>query len=174
MNTKISEPAFMKRYSNDYTRLFAFLNGRLDGQENCLTQRCPGIIKNYKHLKSRKDDRSRKALICPICLGHFHPLADSPFDNCKLTLEMMFRIIYDVLSSTSGITAHEIKRKYGIAYTTAHFFLHRIREHMGYCLINRFTNTVVEVDETYVSTGNKGMNRHYPFKRGRGTEKIQL
>lgn len=171
MQRKMSESAFMKRYESDLTRLFAFLNARLDGKDNCLTPGCPGSIKNYKHLKSRKKDKSRKALLCPICLGHFHPLADGPFENCKLPLKLMFRIFYDVLSSPSGMTAQKIMKTHGVAYTTAHLFLHKIREHMGFCLPQRFVNTVIEVDESYISSGNKGMDRHYRFKRGRGTEK---
>lgn len=171
MQRKMTESAFLKRYDSDILRLFAFLNARLDDKENCLTPGCPGLIGNYKHLKSRKDDSSRKALICPKCLGHFHPLADGPFENCKLKLDLMFRIFYDVLSTPSGMTAHQIKQKYGVAYTTAHLFLHKIREHMGYCLPQRFHGSVIEVDESYISSGNKGMDRHYRFKRGRGTEK---
>ncbi|MBK7573301.1 MAG: IS1595 family transposase [Bacteroidetes bacterium] len=80
-------------------------------------------------------------------------------------------ITFDVLSTPSGVSAHWIKKKYGLAYTTAHLLLHRIREHMGRCLSTAFVNTVVEVDESYISTGNKGFHRHYPFKRGRGSEK---
>lgn len=172
MQSKISLQSFMKRYHSDTDRLFAMLTARMNGDNDCLTTDCDGKIDvHYRHLKSRKDDRSKKALICPLCLGHFHPLADGPFDHCKLPLELIFKITFDVLSSSAGTSAHEIKKRYGISYTTSHLFLHRIREHMGRCLPTYFENTVVEVDETYISTGNKGLHRHFPFKRGRGSEK---
>ena len=58
MQTKITLQSFMKRYSDDKTRLLALLYARVDGNNDCLNQHCGGKIdKDYRHLKWRIDDK---------------------------------------------------------------------------------------------------------------------
>jgi len=42
---------------------------------------------------------------------------------------------------------------------------------MGECLVFDLQNSVLEIDGSFITTGNKSLGKHYRFKRGRGSEK---
>ncbi|HET6992084.1 MAG TPA: IS1595 family transposase [Bacteroidia bacterium] len=98
-------------------------------------------------------------------------MAGSIFDHTHISLSAWFLIIYKILLSRNGVAAKEIHREYGFAYRSVFRMLHNIRALMWECLGFELENTVIEIDESYVSTGNKGYGRHFPFTRGRGSLK---
>lgn len=162
MKNKITYKSFLSMYPNDDARLWALLNARTKESRKCLNPNCKGNIdRDYKRLKNKK------GFLCVKCLIHVHPLADSPFDNTKISLTDLFEILYKKMSSSSGMSSQAIQDYYGFAYSTAHFLSTRIMQHMGECIDHKFTDTVVEIDESYISTGNKGLTRNFPFGRGR-------
>ena len=82
--------------------------------------------------------------------------------DSHLPLRKWFLAIYLMCESKKGISANQIMRTLGVAYRTAWYLCHRIREAMGNDPLTGPTLVgVVEVDETYVGGKRKGKGRGY-------------
>ncbi len=82
--------------------------------------------------------------------------------DTHLPLRKWFLAIYLMCESKKGMSAHQLHRTLGVAYRTAWYLCHRIREAMGNePLIGPTLVGVVEVDETYVGGKTKGKGRAY-------------
>jgi transposase len=157
---------FQKEYGTRNACLEQLLKLRISKNGCCFNKDCNASIKDYYAIM-----KNRPAFICRRCLKHFHPMSGGPFNNTHVHIEDWFAIIYDFILSRNGVSAKELQKKYGFSSRTAFNMLHTIREMMQKALDFSFEGTVVEVDESYVNTGNKGLGRHYKFKRGRGSDK---
>jgi len=167
MEKKITNEFQKKKYGTALKCRTALLNFRMGTERVCFNPRCKASIdKYYSPLPARK------AFICRRCLGHFYPMAGSIFGNTHIDEVHLFEIAYLMLSSRNGIAAKEVERMYGYGYPAIHRLMHLIRSLMGQCLEWSFDNdAVLEIDESFVKTGNKGLGRHHHFKPGRGSEK---
>lgn len=157
---------FKRRFGTKSACLEYLLKQRMSPDGQCFNPKCNAAIDDYYHLL-----KGKTAFICSRCLGHFHPMVNSIFDHSHIPINIWFEIIYKILYSRNGISAFEIHRTHGYSYTTVFRMLHAIREFMAECLDFELEGTVVEVDESYISTGNKGLGRHFRFHTGRGSEK---
>ena len=155
---------FKKKYGSETACLKALLNFRMNPDGLCFNSVCKAPIEKYYHPL-----RGRKAFICGRCLRHYYPMAGSIFDHSHVPVADWFHIIFKILYSRNGISAKEIHREFGFSYKSVFRMLHQVRGLMLDCLDFELANTVVEVDESYVTTGSKGLGRHYPFTRGRGS-----
>ena len=82
--------------------------------------------------------------------------------DSHLPLRKWFLAIYLMCESKKGMSAHQLHRTLGIAYRTAWYLCHRIREAMGNDPLEGPTLVgVVEVDETLVGGKVKGKGRRY-------------
>lgn len=167
MNTKhMSLQSFKKQYGNEKACLHALLKYRISEDGQCFNPNCTANInKFYRPLNNRK------SFLCASCLTHIYPMSQSIFDHTHVPITHWFEIMYKFCMSRNGISAKELHYQYGISYKTIFRMLHSIRELMSECLDFDFSNSHIEIDESFVSTGNKGLTRHYKFKRGRGCEK---
>ena len=99
---------------------------------------------------------------CKLCSYQFSVTAGTIMHDSHLPLRKWFLAIYLMCESKKGISALQMKRTLGVAYKTAWYLCHRIREAMGNDPLEGPTLIgVVEVDETYVGGKVKCKGRRY-------------
>ena len=82
--------------------------------------------------------------------------------DTHLSLRKWFLAIYLMCESKKGVSSRQLGRTLGVAYRTAWYLSHRIREAMGNDPLSGPTLVgVVEVDETLVGGKVKGKGRGY-------------
>ena len=99
---------------------------------------------------------------CRNCVYQFSVTSGTIMHDSHLPLRKWFLAIYLMCDSRKGMSANQLKRTLGVAYKTAWYLCHRIREAMGN---DPFTGPtlvgVVEVDETLAGGKAKGKGRGY-------------
>ena len=99
---------------------------------------------------------------CKSCGYQFSVMSGTIMHDSHLPLRKWFLAIYLMCESKKGISANQMKRTLGIAYKTAWYLCHRIREAMGNDPLEGPTLVgIVEVDETYVGGKARGKGRGY-------------
>jgi transposase-like protein len=120
---------------------------------------CPkcGEAKPYTiNRKSKTKNKVSTFYKCRSCRKQFTATVGTIFEDSHIPLSTWFAAIYLMCASKKGVSAHQIHRMLGVAYRSAWFMCHRIREAMkedGFLL-----SGTIEVDETYV--GGKGVRGH--------------
>ena len=97
---------------------------------------------------------------CQECEKPFSVTVGTVFERSHIPLNKWLLAMHLMTASKKGMSAHQLHRTLGMAYQSAWFMCHRIREAMKPCQIQwpvggKFKT--VEVDETYV--GGKATNR---------------
>ena len=96
---------------------------------------------------------------CNSCRYQFSVTSGTIMHNSHLPLRKWFLAIYLMCESKKGVSANQLKRSLGVAYKTAWYLCHRIREAMGNDALSGPTLVgVVEVDETMVGGKRTGEN----------------
>jgi transposase-like protein len=109
--------------------------------------------------ESKKISRiyKRNQFVCDACNYQFSVTVGTIFQDSHLPLQKWFAAIYLMCESRKGISANQMKRTLKIAYKTAWYLCHRIREAVktddGLLL-----SGIVECDETFI--GGKAKNMH--------------
>ena len=99
---------------------------------------------------------------CRSCDYQFSVMSGTIMHDSHLPLRKWFIAIYLMCESKKGISACQIQRTLGVAYRTAWYLCHRIREAMGNEPFEGPTLLgVVEVDETLIGGKKKGKGRAY-------------
>ncbi len=105
---------------------------------------------------------------CNECRKPFSVTVGTVFERSKVPLHMWMYATHLMTSSKKGISAHQLMRMLGVAYPTAWFMAHRIREAMGDAPGTAGpiggVGKVVEADETYF-----GKKEVQPTVSSRGT-----
>ena len=105
---------------------------------------------------------SRNQYDCNDCRYQFSVTVGTIMHDSHLPLRKWFLAIYLMCESKKGISALQLKRTLGVAYKTAWYLCHRIREAMGNDSFDGPTLFgIVEVDETLVGGKTKGKGRAY-------------
>ena len=106
--------------------------------------------------------KGRGQWYCIGCSYHFSVKSDTIMHDSHLPLRKWFAAIYLLCQSKKGMSAHQLHRTIGVAYRTAWYLCHRIREAMGN---DPFTGPtlfgIVEVDETLVGGKTRGKGPAY-------------
>ena len=96
---------------------------------------------------------------CRGCRYQFSVTTHTIMHGSHLPLRKWFLAIYLMCESQKGMSANQLKRTLGVAYKTAWYLCHRIREAMGNDpLSGRTLVGVVEVDETMIGGKSHGEN----------------
>lgn len=99
---------------------------------------------------------------CNECKYQFSVTSGTIMHDSHLPLKKWFLAIYLMCESRNGISANQLKRTLGVAYKTAWYLCHRIREATGRCPFEGPTLFgIVEVDETLIGGKKKGKGRGY-------------
>ncbi len=105
---------------------------------------------------------TRNQYDCNDCRYQFSVTAGTIMHDSHLPLRKWFIAIYLMCESKKGISALQLQRTLSVAYKTAWYLCHRIREAMGNKTFEGPTLLgVVEVDETLIGGKTKGKGRAY-------------
>ncbi len=103
------------------------------------------------------DDKCRGKWNCLSCNHHFSVTFGTIMHDSHLPLRKWFAATYLMCESRKGMSANQLKHTLGVAYKTAWYLCHRIREAMGNDPLEGPTLLgVVEVDETMVGGKVRG------------------
>ena len=117
------------------------------------------ISRNYK----------RNTMECTPCGYHFSVTAGTIFHDSHLPLRKWFIAIYLISESKKGVSALQLKRVLGVAYKTAWYLCHRIREAVkdADSTLLGLESGFVECDEAFIGGKLKWMHKAEREKRGR-------
>jgi transposase-like protein len=111
--------------------------------------------------------QKRNQFECDSCGYHFSVTAGTIFHDSHLPLRKWFIATYLICESKKGISALQLKRTLGVAYKTAWYLCHRIREAVKDADTSLLSG-ICEVDETYVGGKAKSMHKKRLAKLNRG------
>lgn len=143
---------FFKRFPTDDSCLEHLMETRFGK-----TLDCPKCGKNGKFSRIAKIP----AYSC-VCGHHIHPMAGTPFESSRTSLQKWFYAMYLFTTSRHGVPAKELQRQLSVTYKCAWRMGHEIRKYMAKVDGNTPLSGNIEADETYVGGKTKG------GKRGRG------
>lgn len=99
----------------------------------------------------------RNQFACDSCQYHFSVTSGTIFHDSHLPLMKWFAAIYLLSEAKKGMSALQLKRTLHVAYKTAWYLCHRIREAVK-DTDGALLNGVIEMDETFI--GGKARNMH--------------
>jgi transposase-like protein len=108
---------------------------------------------------------------CGSCKCQFTVTVGTIFERSKVPLSKWWLAVHLMASSKKGVSAHQLHRLLGVAYSTAWFMEHRIREAMrsGSLAPMGGTGGTVEADETFIGRKDGSIKR-----RGHGHKNAVL
>jgi transposase-like protein len=120
---------------------------------------CPhcGATDRLVKLEGTKKSHRAGLLFCNHCQGQFTVTVGTVFERSHVPLTKWWIAVYLLCSSKKGISSHQLHRTLGVAYRTAWFMTHRIREAMrdGTLAPMGGQGKTVEADETYIGRNSK-------------------
>jgi transposase len=135
---------FLETYPDDAACLAHLFETRYGKEPIC--PKCGGVGTFHKLSKM-------PAYTCN-CGHHIHPMAGTPFERSRTSLQTWFYVMFLFCASRNGVSAKEIQRQIGCTYKTAWRMGHEIRKYMGWVDGDRklggVGGPIVEVDETFI------------------------
>ena len=129
---------------------------------------CPkcGAVDRIGSLDGVKDKKGRVRhglKKCYHCRSQFTVRVGTVFESSHIPLHKWLQAAYLLAASKKGISAHQLHRILEIAYKSAWFMAHRLREAMASGDLSPFGSTggAVEVDETFI-----GRKKGKPIRHG--------
>jgi transposase-like protein len=137
--------------------------------------RCPHCGSNKVYHRSKE----YKVFDCNGCGKGFSVFKNTIFEHTSTDMQKWFFAIHLFLNAKKGISAKQLQREIGVTYKTAWRMLRQIRKAMEDKNNDKFYETIIEIDETYIGgkprKGNKkDDDKGAGLKRGRGTRKIPV
>jgi transposase-like protein len=118
--------------------------------------------------------QKRNQFECGGCGYHFSVTTGTIMHDTHLPLRKWFIAVYLICESKKGVSALQLKRTLGVAYKTAWYLCHRIREAVKDVDHETLLNGIVECDESYIGGNPKNMHKSRKDKLGRvpGTQRF--
>lgn len=113
---------FFNRFPDDETCLEHLMRVRYGERHHC--EKCGAEAKFHRVKK-------RRSYACEHCGHHVYPMAGTPFENTRTSLQDWFYVMHLFCSSRNGVSAKEVERQIGVTYKTAWRMCRLIREYMG-------------------------------------------
>src|SRR5712692_4159785 len=115
--------------------------------------------------------QKRNQFECDSCGYHFSVTAGTIFHDSHLPLRKWFIATYLICESKKGISALQLKRILGVAYKTAWYLCHRIREAVkdADTTLLGLDSGFVEADEAFIGGKVKWMHKGERERRKQGT-----
>ena len=107
----------------------------------------------HKKYQVRKDF----SRTCNICGDTESPTAGTLFHRLKFGLRKAFFICFEMTTTTKGLSASQVARRYDISRQTAHYFMQKVREAMKSSESHKM-NDRVQVDEFTIGGKEEGKN----------------
>jgi transposase-like protein len=104
--------------------------------------------------------QKRRQFDCDSCRYQFSVRVGTLFEKSHLPLWKWFLAVYLMCESKKGISSKQLQRTLGVAYKTAWYLTHRIRDAMGDD-DQPLLKGIVEVDETLIGGRRKGYGSGY-------------
>lgn len=100
------------------------------------------------------------------------PLKGTHFENYKKSLNLMMRVMYEMMTNKNGISSLSLLRKYRIDDKSANLLTRRISDWFHWYLMHQTfkPRSIIEVDEVYPKF-NSDLGEYYPWKKGKGSER---
>lgn len=116
-----------------------------------ITKRYPkGIKCNHCGNDKIYARQNPKFFDCKACNNTFSVFKDTIFEKTTTDLRKWMYAIHLFLNGKKGISGYQLQREIKVTYKTAWRMLHQIRKAMGNKEHEKFAQTIVEMDETYV------------------------
>jgi transposase-like protein len=106
----------------------------------------------------------RKQFECGACGYDFSVTARTIFHDSHLPLRKWFIAVYLICESKKGVSALQLKRTLGVAYKTAWYLCHRIREAVKDVGHESLLSGIVECDEAFIGGNPKNMHANRKAK----------
>ncbi len=103
--------------------------------------------------------KTRSQYDCNSCRHRFSVTSGTIMHDTHLSMRKWFLAIYLIIEGKKGISARQLGRTIGVAYKTAWFLSHRIREALK--TPDALMSGIIEVDETWIGGKVRGKGRAY-------------
>ncbi len=128
---------------------------------------------NHKKATALKGGRTAH-LMCTLCKREESPTAGTLFHRVRFGLRKAFFIVYEMSTSSKGLSSIQIANRYGISQKTAWYFMQKVRlamESSG----NHPMKGKVQVDEFTIGGKEKGKKgRSYDAKKKKIVGAVEL
>lgn len=158
--------ATLPKYLSDESEAWLLLERLRWGTDG--TQVCPhcGSIGEHYFIAAKSGTREtrmgnksyRRLWKCRDCKTQFSVLVGTVFESSKVPVSKWLLAMWLMGAGKNGVSALELQRHLGVAYQTAWFIGHRLREAMTREPLAAMLSGTVVADETWV--GGKPKNRH--------------
>ncbi|MGE0650507.1 MAG: IS1595 family transposase [Alphaproteobacteria bacterium] len=134
---------FFKRFPDDDACLDHLMNVRYGMKWDC--PKC-GKATNWSRI------RKEPAYQCQWCGHHIHPMAGTPFQSTRTSLQKWFYAMFLFTTTRNGVAAKELQRQLGVTYKCAWRMGHEIRKYLAYVDGDAPLggSGIVEADETFI------------------------
>lgn len=103
--------------------------------------------------------KKRNQFECGACGYHFSVTTSTIMHDTHLPLRKWFIATYLICESKKGVSALQLKRVLGVAYKTAWYLCHRIREAVKDVDHETMLSGIVECDEAFIGGNPKNMHK---------------
>lgn len=160
--------ASLPKYLSDEAEAWLLLERLRWGTE--ATQVCPhcGTIDSHYFISAKSGERRTKAgnityrrlWRCreKVCRKQFSVLMGTVFESSKVPVSKWLLALWLIGAGKNGVSALELQRHLGVAYQTAWFIGHRLREAMTREPLAAMLSGTVVADETFI--GGEPKNKH--------------
>ncbi len=160
MTKTLTAQQFFQQFPDDDACLNHLFRVRFQGISHC--PKCKRETKFHRVT-------GQPAFSCQWCGHHLHPMVGTPFAKSHTALQKWFYAIYLFTTTRHGVPAKELQRQLAVTYKTAWRMGHEIRKYMAVVDGDRPLSGTVEVDETLIGGGQKGVG---PGNRVTGNKAI--